>query len=90
MAKFMIPTMQLSGLTADSGSGTPESFTNACKKIEIWGERVTEDSCGLHNLQSVFRLAVQQYIGEGGLKQAQNAIHFLFLQRAQRKMEQSS
>ena len=50
MAKFALPTSELSGLTADSGSGTPESFANACKNIEIWDERATEDSCGLHNL----------------------------------------
>jgi hypothetical protein len=76
MAKFGVPTKELSGLTADSGSGTPESFANACKKIEIWGERATEDSCGLHDLQSVFRLALQQYVGEGGLD-ARNAIQLL-------------
>jgi hypothetical protein len=66
----------LSGLTADSGSGTPESFANACKKIEIWGEQATEDSCGLHDIQSVFRLALQQYVGDGGLE-ARNAIQLL-------------
>jgi hypothetical protein len=76
MAKFGVPTKELSRLTADSGSGTPESFANACKKIEIWGERATEDSCGLHNLQSVFRLALQQYVGKGGLD-ARNAIQLL-------------
>jgi hypothetical protein len=50
MAKFVLPTTALSGLTAESGSGTPESFANACKKIEIWGEGATEDSCRLHDL----------------------------------------
>jgi hypothetical protein len=45
MATFVIPRTELSGLTADSGSGTPESFANACTKIEIWGKRATEDPC---------------------------------------------
>jgi hypothetical protein len=76
MAKLGVPTKELSGLTADSGSGTPESFATACKKIVIWGERATEDSCGLHDLQSVFRLALQQYVGKGGLD-ASNAIQLL-------------
>jgi hypothetical protein len=58
MAKFALPTTNLSDLTAGSGSGTPESFANVYK-IEIWGERATEDSCGLHDLQSIFRLALQ-------------------------------
>jgi hypothetical protein len=43
MAKFAIPTTEVSGLTANSGSGTPKSFANACKKIEICGERATDD-----------------------------------------------
>jgi hypothetical protein len=76
MQKFALPTKQLSGLTADSGSGTPESFANSCRKRKIWGERATEDSCGLHDLQSVFRLALQQYVGEGGLE-ARNAIQLV-------------
>jgi hypothetical protein len=76
MAKFA--AKELSGLTADSGSGTPDSFANACKKIEIWGERATEDSCGLHDLQLVFRLALQQYVGKGGLD-ARNAIQLLHI-----------
>jgi hypothetical protein len=78
MAKFAIPTKELSSLAADSGSGTPESFANACKKIEIWGKRVTEDSCGLHHLQSVFHLALQLYVGKGGLD-ACNAIQLLHI-----------
>jgi hypothetical protein len=76
MAKFALPTTELSGLVAGSGSGTPESFANACKKIEIWGEQATEDSCGLHDLQSLFRLALQQYVGDGGLE-ARNVIQLL-------------
>jgi hypothetical protein len=35
MVKFVIPTTALSGLTADSGSGTQELLANACKMIEI-------------------------------------------------------
>jgi hypothetical protein len=46
------------------------------KTLEIWGERATEDSCGLHDLKSVFCLALQQYDGEGGLE-ARNAIQLL-------------
>jgi hypothetical protein len=37
MAKFALPTTELSGLTADSGSGTPESFANACKDLRDLG-----------------------------------------------------
>jgi hypothetical protein len=33
-------------------------------------------SCSLHDLQSVFRLAMQQFVGEGGLD-AWNAIQML-------------
>ena len=77
MQKFAILTnKRLNGLTADSGSGTRESFAGSCRKIHIWGERATEDLCGLHDLQSVFRLALQQYVGEGGLE-ARNAIQLL-------------
>ena len=76
MQKFALPTKRLNSLTADSGSGTPESFAGSCRKIHIWGERATEDSCGLHDLQSVFRLALQQYVGEGGLE-SRNAIQLL-------------
>jgi hypothetical protein len=58
--KFALPTTRLHGLTANSGSGMPELFANAaCKKRDIWGTRATEDSCGLHDLQSVFRYAIQ-------------------------------
>jgi hypothetical protein len=34
------------------------------------------DSCGLHDIQYVFRLAMQQYVGEGGLD-SHNAIQLL-------------
>jgi hypothetical protein len=73
LQKFGHPTKQINGSTSDSGAGTPESYANACAKIGIWHQQGISDSCGLHDLQSVFRLAMQQFVGEGGLE-SRNAI----------------
>jgi hypothetical protein len=67
LQKFGHPTKQINGSTSDSGAGTPESYASACAKIGIWHEQGISDSCGLHDLQSVFCLAMQQFVGEGGL-----------------------
>jgi hypothetical protein len=48
----------------------------AFKKIDIWHATATADSCGLHDLQSVFRLALQQHVGDGGLE-TRNATQLL-------------
>ncbi len=76
LKKFGHPNKQLNGSTSDSGAGTPESYANACAKIGIWHDMGMSGSCGLHDLQSVFRLAMQQFVGEGGLD-ARNAIQLL-------------
>jgi hypothetical protein len=76
MSKFATPATQLNGLTANPGSGTRELFANACKKLNIWGAGATADSCGLHDLRSGFRLALQQHVGDGGLE-ARNAMQLL-------------
>ena len=69
-------TKQLMGLTGDSGQGTPESTAKALQKGGIWNARAMEDSCGLHDLQSVFRLPIEHYIGDGGLEN-NNAIQYI-------------
>jgi hypothetical protein len=76
LKKFGRPNKQVSGTTSDSGAGTPESFAKSCEQLAIWHSRGMIDSCALHDIQSVFRLAMQQYVGEGGLD-ARNAIQLL-------------
>jgi hypothetical protein len=76
LKKFGHPNKRINGGTSDSGAGTPESYANACDKIGIWHPEGMSDSCGLHDLQSVFRLAMQQFVGEGGLD-ARNALQLL-------------
>jgi hypothetical protein len=77
LKKFGTPEPKpLRGATADSGAGTPESYAKACQRIQIWLDRALANSCGIHDLQSDFRLPVQQYIGEGKLG-SRNAIQFL-------------
>jgi hypothetical protein len=76
LRKFGLDNKQISGSTSDSGAGTPESFAKSCNTLGIWHNRGMVDSCGLHDIQSVFRLAMQQYVGEGGLD-SRNAIQLL-------------
>ena len=76
LKKFGQPNKQISGSTSDSGAGTPESFKKACTILGIWHAQGMIDSCGLHDLQSVFRLSMEQYVGEGGLD-ARNVIQLL-------------
>ncbi len=76
LKKFGNPNKQINGSTSDSGAGTPESYANACVKAGIWHEQGMSDSCGAHDIQSVFRLAVVQFVGEGGLD-SRNAIQLL-------------
>jgi hypothetical protein len=51
-----------------------------CAKIGIWHEHGMSNSCCLHDLQSAFRLAMQQFVGEGGLdaRSALQLLHTLF------------
>jgi len=58
----------ISGITNDSGGGTPESLYNALLQMNCAHPDGSGDSCGHHDLQSVFRLPIQQYIGLGGLE----------------------
>ena len=69
-------TKELMGLTGDSGQGTPESTAQALREGGIWHARAMEDSCGLHDLQSVFRLPIEHYIGDGGLDN-NNALQYI-------------
>jgi hypothetical protein len=54
LKKFGHPNKRINGSTNDSGAGTPKSYANACTKIGIWHQQGMSDSCGLHDLQSVF------------------------------------
>jgi hypothetical protein len=65
-----------SGSCSDSGAGTPESFAAACDEIVIWEADGMEDSCGLHDGMSVFRLPCNTWIGEGALAK-RNAVQLL-------------
>ena len=44
--------------------------------MKIYSQYAEDHSCGIHDIQSVFRLATQHCIGEGGLD-AENAIQLL-------------
>jgi hypothetical protein len=76
LQKFGHLNKLINGSTSNSGAGTPESYANACTKIGIWHQQGMSNSCSLHDLQSVFWLAMQQFVGEGGLD-AQNALQLL-------------
>jgi hypothetical protein len=68
----------IDGLTNDSGAGTPESLTvELVKRFKMVKAVALEDSCALHDLQSVFRLPVRHYMGDGGLdnRNAMQLIH---------------
>ncbi len=67
---------KLWGSTSNSGAGTPESWSNALDKEGLWEDISMEDLCGIHDLQSVFRLASQHFIGKGSLDK-RNAIQLL-------------
>jgi hypothetical protein len=66
----------IDGATVDSGQGTPESFRAACSKLNICSIDCAFDSCGIHDIQSVFRLPMLYCVGEGGLNN-NNAVQFL-------------
>jgi hypothetical protein len=67
---------KLSGSCSDLGAGTPESFAAAFDKIVIWEADGMEDSCGLHDCMSLFRLPCNTWIGEGALAK-RNAVQLL-------------
>jgi hypothetical protein len=74
MEKFALPDTQLNGLTADSGSGTPESFAKSCKTLDIWAERATEDSCGLHDLQTTYNPSSDWLFSSTSAKEASRLV----------------
>jgi hypothetical protein len=74
--KFGLPGKKISGCCGDSGAGTPESYAKLLDTLGIWHQHAAADSCGLHDLQSAFRPALQYYVGVGGLD-LQNAIQLL-------------
>jgi hypothetical protein len=68
----------IDGLTNDSGAGTPESLQAELVEKDKMVEGVAlADSCALHDLQSVFRLPIRHYMGDGGLdnRNAMQLIH---------------
>jgi hypothetical protein len=66
MMRFGNPMLKpFSGTTVDSGAGTPESMATSLDKVDLWDEDAMEDSCGLHDLQSIIRLPIKAYIGKG-------------------------
>jgi hypothetical protein len=76
LKKFGLVDKKLRGSTSDSGAGTPESWLKALEKEGLWEDVSMEDSCGIHDLQSVFHLAMQHFVGEGNLEK-RNAIQLL-------------
>jgi hypothetical protein len=45
----------------------PKSHTKPCDLLGIWHNQWMLNRCGLHGIQSVFRLVIQQYVGKGDL-----------------------
>ncbi len=76
LKKIGLVDKKLRGSNRDSGAGTPESWSKGLEKEGLWEDVSMEDSCGIHNLQSGFRLATQHFVGEGNLKK-RNAIQLL-------------
>jgi len=70
------PISKIDGLCVDSGCGTPESLGAELQKLDLTSSFFTPDSCGLHDIQSVFRYSVLNCIGGGSLDQ-DNAIQLL-------------
>jgi hypothetical protein len=68
--------LKFGGATVDPGCGTPGSFQQALIEINPMDPEDSDiDSCGrLHNLQSIFWLPYQHYIGNGGLDN-RNAVY---------------
>ena len=69
LKQFGLPLLPPSlRVTVDSSAGTPESLKVSLMNIQLWGTHLAlADSCGIHDIQSLFRLPIAQWIGEGGL-----------------------
>jgi hypothetical protein len=78
--KFGLPGKKFSGCCGDSGAGTPKPYAKSLGTLGIWHQHAAADSCGLHDLQSSFRPALQYYVGVGGLdlRNAIQLLHTLF------------
>jgi hypothetical protein len=74
--KFGLPGKKISGCCGDSGAGTPKLYAKPLDTLGIWHQHAAADLCGLHDLQSAFRPALQYYVGVGGLD-LRNAIQLL-------------
>jgi hypothetical protein len=74
--KFGLPDKKISGCCGDSGAGTPELYAKSLDILGIWQQHAAADSCGLHDLRSAFRPALQNYVGACGLD-LRNAILLL-------------
>ena len=70
--------LKVTDLTSDSGAGTPESLFRDLLNASVTDSRILigGNSCGHHDTQSVFRLPLQELIGDGGLGQ-DNAVQLL-------------
>jgi hypothetical protein len=64
--QFGNPNKYINGSSSNSGAGTPWSYRNICAKIGIWHKQGMSNSCCADDIQSVFCLAMIQFVGEGG------------------------
>ena len=76
----LLQSPQLHGICVDSGAGTPESLEKAMGNLKLLRSTFCCDSCGLHDIQSVFRYSILICIGAGGLDSddALQLLHTLF------------
>jgi hypothetical protein len=72
---------RLDGLVVDSGAGTPEPLKRGLVDVDRMTAEGFDNLRGLHECQSVFRLAMQHHIGDGGLgkRNAVQCNHAVFL-----------
>jgi hypothetical protein len=69
--------LKFGAATVDSGCGTPESMQQALVESNQMDPQDSDTTlCGLHNLQSIFCLPIQHYIGNGGLDK-RNAVQVI-------------
>ena len=59
---------KISGITVDSGAGTPEFLLRELKLLEIMEPSASAQLCGLCDIMSVFCAACNKCIGAGSLE----------------------